>query len=246
VSVRENLFAAALLSVLLLGGCTTLPGKPATNSIPVQPNDVVDFASLYAQNCAGCHGINGKGGAAISLADPVYLAIADDSVIRRVTAEGVSGTSMPAFAQSAGGMLTDAQIDAVVRGIRTQWEKVGALNGQTAPPYAVAGAPGNAARGAEAYATFCASCHGQGGTGTTSASSIVDPAFLALVSDQGLRTTVIAGRADLGSPDWRNDVPGKPMSAQDVSDVVAWLGSHRTAYPGQPYPNSAQPTGERK
>ena len=55
-----------------------------------------------------------KGGAAIALADPVYLAIADDATILRVTADGVPGTSMPAFAQPAGGMLTDAQIEVIV------------------------------------------------------------------------------------------------------------------------------------
>jgi len=47
------------------------------------------------------------------------------------------------------------------------------------------------------------------------------------VSDQSLRTTVIAGRPDLGAPDWRGNVPGRSMSAQEVSDVVAWLTAKR-------------------
>ncbi|HEY7318089.1 MAG TPA: hypothetical protein VIE89_10990, partial [Candidatus Binatia bacterium] len=51
--------------------------------------------------------------------------------------------------------------------------------------------------------------------------------YLALVSDQGLRTTVIVGRSDLGMPDWRANVSGQPMSPQEISDVVAWLASHR-------------------
>ena len=58
----------------------------------------------------------GKGGAAISLSNPVFLAIADDAAIRSTASKGVPGTPMPAFAQSAGGMLTDQQIDAIVRG----------------------------------------------------------------------------------------------------------------------------------
>ena len=45
--------------------------------------------------------------------------------------------------------------------------------------------------------------------------------------NQGLRTTVIAGRVDLGMPDWRGLVPGRPMSSQEIADVVAWLISHR-------------------
>ena len=49
------------------------------------------------------------------------------------------------------------------------------------------------------------------------------PAFLGLVSDQYLRTIVIAGRNDLGCPDFQNRVPGKPMSEEEISGVVAWL-----------------------
>ena len=46
---------------------------------------------------------------------PVYLAIVDEASVRKVIANGVHGTTMPAFAQSAGGMLTDKQIDAITR-----------------------------------------------------------------------------------------------------------------------------------
>jgi cytochrome c oxidase cbb3-type subunit 3/ubiquinol-cytochrome c reductase cytochrome c subunit len=58
---------------------------------------------------------------------------------------------------------------------------------------------------------------------------------LALVSDQGLRTIVITGRPELGAPDWRGNVPGKPMSDQEITDVVAWAASRRVQNPGQPY-----------
>jgi mono/diheme cytochrome c family protein len=171
----------------------------------------------------------------------VFLAIADDDLIRRTAANGVHGTPMPAFAQSAGGMLTDKQVDALVRGIRS-WAKPEALKDTTLPPYS-APAPGDAQRGADAYRTYCSSCHGLNGRGGSKASSIVDGSFLALVSDQQLRTIVIAGRPELGAPDWRGDIEGRPMPAQDISDVVAWLSSQRTQFPGQPYPiSSADPT----
>jgi cytochrome c oxidase cbb3-type subunit III len=171
------------------------------------------------------------------LANPTFLAIADDNVIRRIAANGVPGTPMPAFAQSAGGMLTDKQIDALVRGIRS-WEKPDALRGTTAPPYA-ASSPGDAQHGADAYRTYCSSCHGAEGRGGSKASSIVDGSYLALVSDQQLRTIVIAGRPELDAPDWRGDVEGRPMSPQDISDVVAWLSSQRPKFPGQPYPTAS-------
>ncbi len=77
----------------------------------------------------------------------------------------------------------------------------------------------------QVYTTYCASCHGASGKGK--AGSITQPEFLALVSDQVLRTVVIAGRPDIGQPDWRNDLPGHPMSDQEVTDVVGWLSSQR-------------------
>lgn len=215
-----------VVSMLACTACG-LPEVSRVDSPVVRPDRILDFNFLYAENCAGCHGRNGKGGLALALGDPVYLAIANDTVIRAVTAKGVAGTAMPAFAQSSGGSLTDQQIDTIIAGIRSRWASPGALAGETPPSYA-ADVPGDPVRGAMVYESFCASCHGANGRGGERASSIVDPSYLSLVSDQSLRTTVIAGRRDLGSPDWRGDVPGKPMTGEDVSDVVAWLIAQRS------------------
>jgi cytochrome c oxidase cbb3-type subunit 3 len=231
----------AILSILcastaLFCACTSAPGRPGPHSEVLPPDQIMEFNILYGQNCAGCHGTGGSGGAGNALRDPIFLAIADDSVIRNATSNGVRGTVMPAFAQSAGGMLTDKQIDALVSGLRS-WASSRGLRDANPPPY-TAKTAGNAQHGAEVYQTFCSSCHGPNGTGGKSASSIVDSSYLALVSDQYLRITVIAGRPELGAPDWRADMPGRPMSDQEVTDVVAWLASRRAASPGQPYPDS--------
>lgn len=223
----------ALLAVAVCVACSSSSGRPAQNSAVIPPDQIVDFAALYGENCAGCHGVEGSGSAAMSLANPVFLAIADDTVIRHVASNGVQGTPMPAFAQSAGGMLTEKQIDAIVSGIRS-WAKPGAFADQTLPPYA-AQSPGDSQRGADAYRAYCSSCHGVDGRGGSKASSIVDGSYLALTSDQQLRTIVIAGRPELGAPDWRSDVEGRPLSPQDISDVVAWLANQRPKFPGQPY-----------
>src|SRR6202161_3254453 len=221
---------AAVVACLEFAGCTKSLGVHGADSEMPPPSDVVDFNLLYGQNCAGCHGADGKGGAAIALANPVFLAIADDKVIRHTASNGVPSTPMPAFAQRAGGMLTEKQIDAIVNGIRS-WAKPDALGNQTPPPYTTQ-ALGDPQLGADAYRAYCSSCHGANGRGGPKASSIVDGSYLALVSDQQLRTIVIAGRPELGSPDWRNDVAGRPMSAQEVSDVVGWLSSQRPNFPG--------------
>ena len=228
------LVAFAVLGAMLQTGCASPHGQPRKGSETLAPSEVLDFATLYAENCSACHGEEGKGGAAIALSNPVYLAIADDAAIRKAVANGVRGTAMPAFAQSSGGMLTDKQVDVIATQIRSRWGGQGILNGPNPPAYA-AKSPGNAQRGELAYKTYCESCHGPGGQGRSKGSSITDDSFLALVSDQGLRTIVIAGRPELGAPDWRGDVPGKPMTDQDVTDVVAWLASRRVQNPGKPY-----------
>ena len=141
------------------------------------------------------------------------------------------------FAQSSGGMLTDKQIDVITSAIRSRWSQRGILDGANPPSYAPK-STGDAQRGEAAYKTYCESCHGPAGRGGQKGSAITDDSFLALVSDQGLRTIVIAGRPELGAPDWRGNSPGKPMSDQEITDVVAWLASRRVQNPGQPYATS--------
>lgn len=235
MSSLRHLLASVSLGALLVSGCGNPHGQPHKGPEVVAPDEILDFARLYAENCSGCHGAEGRGGAAISLADPVYLALADDQVIRKMTANGARGTAMPGFGRSAGGMLTDKQIEIIVAGIRARWSRRGILDAANPPSYSAKSA-GNIFGGEVAYKTFCEACHGPGGRGGTKGSSITDASFLVLVSDQDLRTAVIAGRPELGAPDWRGNVPGKPMSDQDITDVVAWLVSQRT--PGPPQPNA--------
>jgi cytochrome c oxidase cbb3-type subunit 3 len=215
--------AAVVVVVALLAACGSLPGRPREADRPVPPRDVRDFAQLWGEQCAGCHGADGVLGPATALADPVYLAWADDATLVRVTALGVPRTAMPAFARSAGGRLDEEQVGTLVREMRARWARGPAPSGL--PPYA--GGGGDAARGAVVYQQRCAACHDAGGKGTPYGGSVVDPAYLALVSDQALRTAVVVGRPDLGVPDWRGAPGDTPLTAQEVSDVVAWVASHR-------------------
>jgi len=154
--------------------------------------------------------------------------------VRRVIADGVPGTLQPGFGAAAGGSLTDAQIDALVSGIFDKWGKSAQSVATGLPAYATA--VGDAARGQTVYATACAACHGPEGKGGPKGGAVADSSYLALVSDQYLRTTVIAGRSDLGMPDWRGYTPGQPLSEGQVSDVVAWLAAQRRPVPGRILP----------
>jgi mono/diheme cytochrome c family protein len=188
----------------------------------VLPDNVTDFAALYGTNCAGCHGPDGRNGAARPLNDPLYLALIGKEKLRDVIANGVPRTAMPAFAQNAGGTLTDQQVSLLANQIEQRWSRAQDFGGVALPPYSAD--LGDADRGEAVFRTYCLKCHAD----DKPATSIFDPAFLSLVSDQSLRTTVIAGRVDRSSPDWRQDAADRALTLEEICDVVAWLASHRT------------------
>jgi cytochrome c oxidase cbb3-type subunit 3 len=217
-------YALTLAAVLALSSCEA-PGYRAAQERPIRPGEVASFDVLYAQNCSACHGANGQGALTVGIGSPVYLAIAEDSTIRDTIRKGRPGTPMSAFARNAGGMLTDAQIEILVRGIRQRWGQ--ALENDSAPAYASA-QPGDTARGQEVFKESCARCHGEDGRG---AGKIADPSYLSLVTDRHLRTVIIVGMPNLGMPDWRGY--SKPLSDAEITDVVAWLETQRESFSAQ-------------
>jgi mono/diheme cytochrome c family protein len=229
--------------LVALAGCNRLPGKPDPADRPIRPDKVLDFDKLFAANCSGCHGAEGKLGPAPPLNDKLFLKIIPDTELWMAISSGREGTLMPGFEQShPGGHLTDKQVTKLMDGLRAKWgtepdakelgfdpakvkipsytEEVG--NGVMA---------GDIGSGKKAFQTACAVCHGKDGEGTKTAGAISHPAFLALISDQALRRIVITGRPDLGMPNFA-DANGraegfKPLTNQDVNDIMALLVSWR-------------------
>jgi len=228
--MRSLHILALLLLMALAAGCNA-PGVPKPGSEVLRPQDQLSFHVLYTRNCSGCHGANGQNGPAMDLANPVYQASVEDASLKRWIGSGMPGTEMPAFAIPAGGTLTDEQIDVIVRGMRAAWMQPASTDGEI-PPSLVQTTGGDAGRGRAAYSTYCSSCH------QNSTQQVTSPDYLALVSDQYLRTIMIAGRPDIGQPDWRHDKPGQPVGAKDVADILAYLDTQRSQTPGQPYPES--------
>lgn len=242
---RYTLLLAAVCLTSLGLGCDRISGRPGPEPEVQRPDEVLAFPVLYRQNCAACHGENGRGGAALPLNNPVYLTIAGEDHIRQIVANGVPGTLMPPFAKNAGGMLTDKQVAALAQGMMNTWGTPNLLAGQNPPPFN-ATQTGDSTRGQQAFTIFCARCHGVAGEGAPGdpktvagkLGSIVDPAYLALISDQDLRSIIIAGLPDRNMPDWRTD-SAQPLADQQITDIVAWLASRRAPNPGQPYPTPA-------
>jgi cytochrome c oxidase cbb3-type subunit III len=224
-----SLVPLALLAGSL--GCNRKIGPPNDEEELLRPENVASFDRLYKANCSACHGEKGSGGPALDLNNPTYQALVDDASLRRWITSGMPDTQMPAFGESAGGFLTPQQVDVLVAGMRTRWSN---KNGSAAdmPQYS-SSAAGNVEHGQDIFSVSCTSCHQQG------QQKITDASYLSLVSDQSLRTIVIAGRPDLGHPDWEQIRPGQPLTDQDVSDVIAYLHSLRSDTPGQPYPETS-------
>ncbi len=167
---------------------------------------------------------------AVSLASPAYIAYAGRDHIAAITANGIGGSLMPAFATHAGGLLTDEQVGVLADGIVSRWGRTQDLAGATPLPYdsTAVGDPGS---GETLYRADCLHCHALG------PASILSPTYLALVSNGGLRTLLVAGKPEAGMPDWRGYLGGA-LTDQQLADLVSFMASRRTAAPGQPYANA--------
>jgi mono/diheme cytochrome c family protein len=199
------------------------PGKP-------KPGDEVetasDFPTIYAANCSGCHGADGRQGPGRVLNDPLYLAVSSRENIRSILVHGRAGTLMPAFAKSNGGPLTDQQIETLIDGMESNWAKP--IQAAAMPSYDGAGFAGDVERGRKLFAKDCYACHAKGGV----AGALNDASYLSLSSNQNLRTSIIVGRPDfpgIQMPDYRSLNMGHALSNQDIADLVSFLSSLRPA-----------------
>ena len=128
-------------------------------------------------------------------------------------------------------MLTDQQVDILAKGLVGAWGKAGVLDNLIRPTYK-AMVTADPVAGYRIFTMYCAQCHGPNGEGTDDVKgALVDPAFLALISDQNLRSIVISGM-NPDMPNFHEHENIAPLSDQNVTDVVAWLASHRVSSPG--------------
>jgi mono/diheme cytochrome c family protein len=197
-------------------------GQPKVENRWIPPSEITDFTTLYTRNCLACHSYGSTASPSIALDSPLYLSIVPEATLRDIVTNGVKGHLMPGFAQSAGGDLTDAQVKSLLKGILS---KKPANPPADLPAYSAP--PGNAANGQALFAQSFAK-------DLPLEKTYLNPDFLGTVSDQYVRTLVIVGLPELGYPDYRNFIPGRPLTNQEISDVTAWILSHRTNEFGQP------------
>ncbi|HTM51043.1 MAG TPA: c-type cytochrome [Bryobacteraceae bacterium] len=89
-------------------------------ALPAAPprGDITRGAALFAQQCAGCHGLDGKGLIAPALANPVFQKAATDAFIAQTIRAGREHSPMPAFGRAG---LSESQIGDVLAYVR-KWQ----------------------------------------------------------------------------------------------------------------------------
>jgi LPXTG-motif cell wall-anchored protein len=90
-------------------GPTATP-RPQIEPVPGVVGDPNQGALLYDENCAVCHGPEGKGRIGVNISN-AFPSIRPDLSIKNIIVNGVSGSPMPAWSQANGGPLTDQQIN---------------------------------------------------------------------------------------------------------------------------------------
>lgn len=166
--------------------------------------------SLFADNCAICHGENGEGADGPALNDRQFLAETHDDVMFNLISSGVPGSEMPAWNQAHGGPFTDQQVRQIVAFIRS-WEV-------NAPDRRAQAMRGDPVKGLVIFSSTCFVCHGENGQGSARAPALNDPAKLTQFDDEWYIDTIASGRPAKGMPTW-----GTVLSPAQIRDIVALL-----------------------
>ncbi|MHB1413367.1 MAG: c-type cytochrome [Thermoleophilia bacterium] len=184
--VRRSL-VLILIAALACGGqaaaASALSGQPA-----------LPGAAAFQQNCASCHGSNGKG----SQRAPSLEAAGDAGFVSQTVRSGRDG--MPSFS----GRLSDAQISAVSEYVASSIATV-SLTG------------GDLSRGGVLYRLDCAGCHGA----TARGGALVHTGGNAPALT-GLAPVAIAS-AIRGGPGPMPVFPVGVISSHDLSSIVAYV-----------------------
>ena len=206
------------------------------------PGDPVRGGELYVENCAVCHGVDGKGRIGASL--DAFPGIEALSVLETTIAEGVAGSVMPAWGQANGGPLAEQDIQDIASYIL---EAFGGTHPITPLPKYVApdipalpNVEGDPSAGAVVYQENCVMCHGARGEGRFGAPLAkawpsTDPAsYIRQVVSDGIEGSLM--------PTW-GQAGGGPLSDENIADVAAFVLTLEPAVSPTSIPQPAGPLG---
>lgn len=177
---------------------------------------------LYVDNCAVCHGEDGRGRVGASL--QAFPGIDVDAALQQTISEGVEGSPMPAWSEERGGPLSQSDIDDIVAYITTSFAGEDPIAPvPTYQPAAIEPLPdvaGDPGAGSAVYQQNCVMCHGEDGRGRFGAPLAkswpgVEPAvYIDQVVSEGIAGTAM--------PAWASE-EGGPLAPDQVEDVTAYV-----------------------
>ncbi len=237
IEILLGLLGTAIIAFALAFYIASEPARITSAQGKILSVQLDDAMTLYAENCAVCHGLNGEGiGATPPLNNPALQSMPYDEIFKTI-ARGRFETSMPAWSKDDGGPLSDYQIGELVALIESgDWQETGdrVVNLGLAPliPFttdpdpalleAVGALPdGETLQAAiKVYASQCVACHGADGLGTGIAPALNDPAVREKPVEE-LERTITYGNAGTLMAGWGNVLAPEEISAM-LSLIQRW------------------------
>ncbi len=177
---------------------------------------------LFVENCAVCHGVDGRGRVGANLTD--FPGISISAALFDTIRNGIPGTRMPAWGQANGGPLTENDIEDLAAYILVAFSGTEPLaplpTYQPEPVTPVPGIAGDPAEGSIVYQANCTVCHGTHGEGRIGGKLAKswpgnEPlTYVRQVIGEGIQGSTMPG--------WLQ-AQGGPLSATEVADVSAYV-----------------------
>ncbi len=189
------------------------PKEPDRSKISAARGNAVYGASMFRNNCAGCHGQHGEGGIGNSLRSPSFLALASEHFLRETIIEGRGrgNTAMPTGYTYSPEELSDVLAYlATWKAPEHDFAQVDALLARSGPT--------NTDYGASIFRARCAACHGDEGEGGIG-SRLNSQSFLTAVDDRFFYRSITEGRPGTAMPSWGF------LDAEDIADVISHMRS---------------------
>jgi mono/diheme cytochrome c family protein len=251
IELLVGLLVTGLIAVGLLIYAIQEPARIVQAQEAQLAADLDEAMTLYAENCAVCHGLSGEGiGATLPLDNP-NLKPTDPIALAKIIARGLYGTAMPAWSKEDGGPLSDYQIDQLTLLIQQgDWHETQnrVVNLGLAPqiPFSAVADPAiletvkalpdgeELSQGITLYAEQCVACHGADGTGTPLAPALNDPAVRVKPAEE-IERTVLNGVPATLMASWKNKLTDQNLAAV-IALITRWDEVPAGAIPAPDHP----------
>ncbi len=180
--------------------------------------------TVYAENCAACHGANGEGSTLAPALNTDELRVRlNDADLARIIQTGVPGTLMASWS----GALDANQQQAVIALIGN-WGELNTAGIRLPVIEAVPldSSPQAIANGQRLFNMLCTQCHGIDGYGSPIAPALNNQTFLSQTPDAAIQQIIAGGVTGTTMPSW-----GGYLNDADIAAITAYLRSLEATAP---------------